>query len=179
MDTSVVSAPARVAETRVDVKDSLRLALRRVASTVFVVAAKQGDGSFFATTATAVTSVCFDPPTVLVCLNRSSAIGAAIEQAPVFSLSVLNAGQAPESHACAGGSSHDERKALFAPYAGEFDAAVLREAQAVLICRRSMALHCGTHTLVFGEVVDALHDAEVDPLIYLNGKYGSFAETKA
>lgn len=179
MELSVVSAPARLEKTRDDVIDSLRLALRRVASTVYVVATKNGDETFFATTATAVTSVCFDPPTVLVCLNRTSAIGAAIEQNEFFSLSVLKAGQESQSQACAGGASHEERKALFTPHEGEVDAAVLRDAQASLICRRSTTLHCGTHTIVFGEVVDAAYDADVNPLIYLNGKYSAFAGVNA
>lgn len=176
MKMSVVPMPERVVESHDKVIDSLRLALRRVASTVYVVAVKS-EGAFFATTATAVTSVSFDPPTVLVCINRSSAIGAAIEKGEVFSLNILKADQANESQACAGGASHDERQALFSPCEGEYGAAVLRDAQASLICRRSTTLHCGTHTIVFGEVVDAIHDADVNPLVYLNGKYGSFAET--
>jgi len=178
MNMAVAPARELIAEIDKNVIDELRLALRRVASTVYVVAVNEGD-DFFATTATAVTSVSFDPPTVLVCLNRSSAIGAAIERSDVFTLSVLKADQAAQSQACAGGSSHDERKEHFSSYEGEYGASVLRNAQASLICRRSSIVHCGTHTIVFGEVVDANHDPDVNPLIYLNGKYGAFASANS
>jgi flavin reductase (DIM6/NTAB) family NADH-FMN oxidoreductase RutF len=174
---TVASAPERVAKTRDNLTDSLRLALRRVASTVYVVAVKSEE-SFFAATATAVTSVSFNPPTVLVCLNRSSAIGAAIEQCDVFSLSVLKADQASQSQACAGGTSHDERKTHFTPYEGEYDALKLRDAQAALICRKTAAVHAGTHVIVLGEIVDALHDEDINPLVYLDGKYGAFSASK-
>lgn len=173
MNMTVAPAPERVAEIRDNVTDSLRLALRRVASTVYVVAVKS-ENAFFAATATAVTSVSFNPPTVLVCLNCSSAIGAATEQSDVFSLSVLKADQASQSQACAGGTSHDERKSHFVPSGGEYDALVLRDAQASLICRKTTAFRCGTHVIVLGEVVDASHDADVNPLVYLDGKYGIF-----
>jgi flavin reductase (DIM6/NTAB) family NADH-FMN oxidoreductase RutF len=177
---NMVAAPARerVAELNHNAIDSLRLALRRVASTVYVVAVNDGD-AFFATTATAVTSVSFDPPTVLVCLNRASTIAAAIERSDVFSLNVLRADQARQSQTCAGGASHEERKELFASSGGDHDAALLRDAQASLICRKSMALQCGTHLIVLGEVVEAFHDADVNPLVYLDGKYGAFAATNA
>jgi flavin reductase (DIM6/NTAB) family NADH-FMN oxidoreductase RutF len=178
VNITVAPATERVAEIRNNVTDSLRLALRRVASTVYVVAVKS-ENAFFAATATAVTSVSFNPPMVLVCLNRSSAIGAAIEQGEIFSLSVLKAGQASQSQACAGGTSHDERKAHFTPCGGEYDALVLRDAQASLICRKTMASNCGTHVIVLGEVVDAMHDAEVNPLVYLDGKYGIVDASKS
>lgn len=178
MNISVASPQQPIAESREDVVKSLRNALRRVASTVFIVATKSGD-DFFATTATAVTSVSFNPPTVLVCLNLSSSIGAAIEKSDAFSLNVLKADQASQSQICAGGASHEERKALFDLHNAAHGAAILRDAQASLICRKTMGLQCGTHLIVLGEVVDVLHDEEVNPLVFLDGKYGGFAASNA
>jgi flavin reductase (DIM6/NTAB) family NADH-FMN oxidoreductase RutF len=36
-------------------------------------------------------------------------------------------------------------------------------------------LHAGTHVIVLGEIVDASHHEDVNPLVYLDGKYGAFS----
>lgn len=152
----------------------LRLSLRRVASTVNVIAVKCADGSFFATTATAVVAVCFTPPTALVCINRSSAIYEAIEREEIFSISVLGAAQEEIAGACAGGVPHHERESRFTQSDRVAGAATLAGTQATLVCRRSEVVVQGTHAVIFGTVIDASHQAAVDPLIYLDGGYGSF-----
>ncbi len=153
---------------------ALRFSLRRVASTVHVIAVKCDDGSFFATTATAVTSVCFEPPTVLVCINKTSAIRAPIEREGTFTINVLGADQADIAGFCAGGAPHHERETLF-DRSGRFgDAAVLRNAQAALICRRASIAHHGTHSVIFGTVIEASYREETRPLLYLDGRYGAF-----
>jgi flavin reductase len=154
--------------------DALRFSLRRVASTVHVIAVKCADGAFFATTATAVTPVCFDPPTVLVCINKSSAIGSAIEFEETFTINVLGAHQADVAGFCAGGAPHHERESLFDPSERFGKAAVLRDAQAALICRRTSIIPHGTHLVVFGEVIEASYRTEIQPLLYLDGRYGGF-----
>jgi len=154
--------------------ERLRHSLRRVASTVHVIAVKCRNGDFFATTATAVVSVSFEPPTILVCLNKSGAIAQAILHEDLFSIAVLTASQQSLARACSGGLSHAEREVLFDPSDDFADAALLRGAAANLICRRIDSPSCGTHLTVFGEVIDASFRTQVDPLLYLDGRYGSF-----
>jgi len=154
--------------------EDLRRCLRRVASTVHVVAVKCGNGAFFATTATAVVSVSFDPPTILVCLNKASALAEAILDEDAFSISVLTASQQSIARACSGALSHAEREVLFDRWDRLPGAAIVRGAQASLICRRIDSPSRGTHLTVFGEVIDASFRTQVDPLLYLDGHYGSF-----
>ena len=152
----------------------LREALRRVASTVHVVALKREDGCFFATTATAVVAVSFDPPTLLVCLNRSSMIAGAILQEDVFTISTLNAGQHDVAKACAGQVEHEKRETFFGRGSKVQNAPVLIGAQAHFVCRRVHAAIHGTHAIVLGETIDVSSRPAIEPLLYLNGTYGGF-----
>ena len=54
-----------------DMQQVFRLAMRRVASTVAIVSA-QHDGEQHGTTATSVTSISMEPPSLLVCFNQAS-----------------------------------------------------------------------------------------------------------
>jgi flavin reductase len=170
--SSVSTAAFPVAGTQLDV-DKHRGGLRRVASTVHIIAVKVEDG-FFATTATAVASVSFDPPTMLVCLNSNSVISRAIERESYFSISVLGAEQQDIAAACAGGIPHAEREKFFEVSSGLFPVPVVRGAEASFVCRRRDISVQGSHFVVFGDVADANFDASVQPLIYLDGAYGSF-----
>ena len=53
-------------------------------------------------------------------------------------------------------------------------AAVLRNAQAALICHRECIIQHGTHSVVFGTVIEASYRPEIQPLLYLDGRYGGF-----
>ena len=152
----------------------LREALRRVASTVHVVAIKRDDGCFFATTATAVASVSFDPPTMLVCLNRSNAITGAILQEDVFTISTMSARQQHVAKACAGQVGHEEREAYFGLSTKVRNAPLLIDAQAHFVCRRAHAAIHGTHAIVWGETIEVSSKPAIEPLLYLNGGYGGF-----
>jgi flavin reductase (DIM6/NTAB) family NADH-FMN oxidoreductase RutF len=153
---------------------ALRAALRRVASTVHVVAVKCDDGRFFATTATAVVSVSFDPPTLLVCLNRSGVIADAILQQGVFTISTLSTRQQHVAAACAGRIEHEKRESYFECSARRRNAPLLIDAQAHFVCRRVHAAIHGTHAIVWGEAIDVTSTSAIEPLLYLNGGYGEF-----
>lgn len=163
----------RVPSTPLDV-GFLREALRRVAATVHVVAIRRADGRFFATTATAVVSVSFDPPTLLVCLNRSSMIADAVLREELFTISTLNAAQQDVAQACAGQVAHEQREAFFGGDPKAEGAPVLIGAQAHFVCRRAHAAIHGTHAVVWGEVIEVASRPSIEPLLYLNGAYGGF-----
>jgi flavin reductase len=53
-----------------DLSSGFRSAMRRLVATVSVVTCADADG-WHGMTATAVTSVCIDPPAILVCVNTA------------------------------------------------------------------------------------------------------------
>lgn len=71
-----------------------KLALRRLASTVSIVTCRH-DGCNHAMTATAVSALSMDPPSMLVCVNRSAGFHNALDQASEFAINILSARTSP------------------------------------------------------------------------------------
>lgn len=168
------SAPSPATGSALDV-NALRMALRRVASTVHVAALRGDDGAFFATTATAVTSVSFEPPTLLVCLSRNGTMAEQVSIGRTMTISVLGAEQREVAQACAGKRPQAERESLFRVHDAAPHAMVVADAQASFVCKVAGVTEWGTHRVVFGEVVSAESRAAVDPLVYLDGNYRTVA----
>ena len=66
--------------------------MRRLTTTVCVISCSLGD-MWYGMTATAVTSVCADPPSLLVCINGSAAIHDPLIQSKRFCVNLLRVGQ--------------------------------------------------------------------------------------
>jgi flavin reductase (DIM6/NTAB) family NADH-FMN oxidoreductase RutF len=48
----------------------------------------------------------------------------------------------------------------------------LADAQASILCRRIQHFPYGTHSIFIGEVEEVAVRGDVDPLVYVDGKYG-------
>jgi flavin reductase len=71
--------------------DAFRTAMRHVAATVYAVTTGHGGGRY-GILATAVSSLSFEPPSLLVCVNRSASLHAPLASAEVFCVNVLGLG---------------------------------------------------------------------------------------
>ena len=74
------------------VKKEFLQAMRGITSTVTVVSAKDGKNKQ-AMTATSVTSLSLDPPTMLVCINHEASIHELINEGLGFCINILSLGQ--------------------------------------------------------------------------------------
>ena len=81
---------------------AFKQAMRSLVSGVTVIATQDRLGACIGLTATAVTSLSVDPPSLLVCVNRSSAMAPALLSDTLFSVNVLAAGQADVAEAFGG-----------------------------------------------------------------------------
>ena len=77
-------------------RDNFRAAMRRFTATVSVISCCL-DGRRHGMTATAVTSVSLDPPSLLVCVNRNGRLFGMLERSPRFCVNVLHAAQSAVS----------------------------------------------------------------------------------
>ena len=159
------------------VADDLRMAMRQLAASVSVVAAKSG-GARGGLTMTAVCSVSLEPPTMLMCINRASSSHDLIADSECFSINILNENQRPIAEAFAGqtGITHwDERFTANDAVWAESDSGVpiLEEARANVICRTRETVVSGSHTVFFGDVLEVrMHDHEDGhALLYSQGDY--------
>ena len=154
-----------------DLTETFRQAMRRVASTVNVITICV-EGRPMGITATAMSSLAMDPPSLLVCIIRAAAVHGSMADVSHFGVNVLHRDQAELAHMFA-----DRTKAELRFTSGwhiECERPPrLTDAQASFLCRRTDHHQFGTHSIFIGVVEDVVVRPEVDPLIYLDGRYGS------
>jgi flavin reductase (DIM6/NTAB) family NADH-FMN oxidoreductase RutF len=152
--------------------DDFRSAMRRFASTVTIVSSAH-DGVRHGMTATAVTSVSMDPPSVLVCVNRSGRLHELMGSCRRFCINVLHADQSGVSRIFAQAPS-GERFSHGDWLENEHGVPYLSGAQVTVFCRRSLVVPYGSHTVFFGDVEQVDVREDISPLIYQNGDYGTY-----
>ncbi|QJP17520.1 flavin reductase family protein [Starkeya sp. ORNL1] len=143
--------------------------MRRLAATVCVVTCADED-SWHGMTATAVTSVCTQPPAVLVCVNTATAFHARLSASGTFCINLLKSSHVQVSQGFAGDLKGIERfergnwrLARRLPY--------LVDAQANLFCKTASVVHFGTHGIFIGCIEHVRLAEDTAPLVYQDGHY--------
>jgi flavin reductase (DIM6/NTAB) family NADH-FMN oxidoreductase RutF len=146
-----------------------KLALRRFASAVAVVTCRDGE-TRHAMTATAVSAMSMQPPSMMVCVNRATAFHAAISRASDFAINILNRSRVEISMGC-GGKVRGEDRFGGGEWSEENGVPVLPDAQARILCAKDARFDYGSHTIFVGRVTAVGIHGAVDPLIYVDGHY--------
>ncbi|GIX22341.1 MAG: flavin oxidoreductase [Gammaproteobacteria bacterium] len=155
-----------------ELADALRLAMRRMAASVCVITTRDEAGRGWAMTATAVTSLSMDPPTMLACINHRSMVLAPIRGGAPFCINVLEAGQRAIAEQCSRAELKTEGFLDRAPWVrGAFELPYLPEAQAAIFCQTERTIAHSTHDIVIGRVAAVQRHGEVAPLVYLDSRY--------
>jgi flavin reductase (DIM6/NTAB) family NADH-FMN oxidoreductase RutF len=118
-------------------------------------------------TATAVSSLCADPPRLLACVNRNGASHAMIAAAGRFCINVLAEEQDHIARVFAGMAGRDVDRFS----AGEWHtlstgAPALAGATAVFDCELAMAVEQFSHSIFIGHVLAVRTSQNRDPLLY-------------
>lgn len=151
---------------------SFREAMSRLGAAVHVITTSGPSGEC-GLTASAVCSVTDNPPTVLVCLNRSSETNLAFKNNGVFCVNTLNANQELLSNSFAGFTE----ETMIERFANaEWDrlltgSPVLRTALVSLDCEITSVTEVGTHSVIFGEVRAVRFTEARTALMYFNRSY--------
>ena len=143
-------------------------AMRRVAATVSIITTATAEDRWLGMTATSVTSVSMDPPSLLVCLNRKGGTHDVVAETGRFCVNVLSEDQADH---CATFATPGLKSDGFLAEAWDLRDGLpcLAGSQATIICRVAQRMQHGTHGIFIGDV-EAVHIGreENNPLIYLN-----------
>lgn len=145
-------------------------AMRRLASTVTIITASDREGRH-GMAATAVCSVTTEPPTLLVCINKSASIHAPIAASERFCVNLLGCEHqhlVPTFSGGAKGESRFEEGGWGAGFAG---LPCLDGALASVLCGVRQAVAYGSHTIFIGEVTSVLLPSATTPLIYRDGGF--------
>lgn len=148
----------------------LRAALRILARPVAVVTANQ-DGARFAMAATAFCEVSMDPPTMLLCINRSNATRGAVAQGADICLNLLAEDQGEISRRCGGGVPADQRFLLGDWQHEEGRPPRLADACAAIFMTPVRIVDHATHSIVIGEVSSTHVRRDLLPLAFHDGSY--------
>lgn len=156
--------------------DTFRTGMRRLAGHVCIISTVKADGDRAGLTATAVSSVSAEPPTLLVCVNRQNSSHPVIREAGIFAVNVLALEDQELANRFASGILGEARfqEGLWTTL--KTGAPVLESALVSFDCRIAQAVEVGTHGVIFG-AIDAIRvrPTETKPLLYVHGSYGGFA----
>jgi flavin reductase (DIM6/NTAB) family NADH-FMN oxidoreductase RutF len=147
-----------------------RKAVGHFASGVTVVTAER-EGQQFGATISAVSSLCAEPPMVLVCLNRRLGTHAAIQASGHFTINILGEGHSDLALGFATAGADKFRDVDWVPtrYGAHLTGAI-----AHLFCRVVDGVDGGTHRIFVAEVVEAVTGSTHGPLSYFRGRFGRF-----
>ncbi len=156
--------------------NTLRMTMRQWATGVTVVTSALGEARG-GMTVSSFTSVALEPPTVLVCLNKSTYTHDLVSKSGVYAVSMLASEQEALSNRFAGMEQDvtDRFTGLKLAYA-ETGSPLLPDALAWLDCRVHSTMDTPTHTIYVAEVVYAHVNPDAAPLIYHNRGYRLLTE---
>jgi flavin reductase (DIM6/NTAB) family NADH-FMN oxidoreductase RutF len=151
---------------------AFRQAMRALASGVAIVACGEGEARR-GCTVVSVASLSLAPPTLIVCLARSSSTLAGLREAGAFSINLIAARHEALAHRFSGhGGAHGARRFDGAHWVTlSTGAPVLADAIAAFDCLLEEAIERHSHAIVLGAVVGVREGADEPALTRRRGGY--------
>jgi flavin reductase (DIM6/NTAB) family NADH-FMN oxidoreductase RutF len=135
---------------------------------VTVLTTKGADGSDQGMTVSAFCSVSLEPPLILVCIEKSASVYAALTSAPGFTINILSARQEQVARRFSIVDIDRFEGVGFTRSSNGY--AILDDVLGLIECRRFTLYDGGDHTIILGEV-EATRVESGAPLLYYRGGY--------
>ena len=152
--------------------DDFRGAMRRLGSGVAIVTTAQ-DGKDYGIVMTSVTSLSFEPPSLLIAVNQTASACGPILESGHFRVNLLTSSQCDFCKTFAALPSN-ERFQQGNWKRSDDGLLYLEGAQSVLTCKVGTSHLSGTHQIITGLITGIVNAAEVDALLFINRQYGRF-----
>ena len=162
--------------TEADLAQQFRSAMRKLAATVNIVTTHHGD-EHHGMAATAVTSLSFEPPSLLVCVNQTASMHDVVHRRQAFCINILGQQHGPLCEAFGGKLSGAERFRVGDWAADDGGLRYLTDAPANIFCRLDQHHRYATHTIFIGRVERVRLADSSAPLLYQAGGIGRFTAT--
>ena len=158
---------------------AFREAMQQLPSGVCVISVGRG-AERSGLTATSVSSLSMEPPTLLVSVNRASSSYQALTRHPAFSVSVLAAGHHAVANAFAGrdGAQGVDRYAAGRWITLNSGVSVLSDAIAAFDCEVEERIERHTHAIIIGRVRDLITPGGPSALLYWRGQFDQLGWTE-
>ncbi len=154
-----------------------REAMSRIVAAVHIVTT-DGPAGRLGATMSSMCSVSDDPPSILVCVNRSTRIHDAILENNVFCVNTLQPGHQELSDAFAGRGNleDDARFALGSWRKLATGCPGMEDARLSIDCEVLKATEIGTHSVIIGSVIDIRMSEPDHSLVYIRRGYHSVSK---
>lgn len=150
-------------------KEQFLIAMRFLASSVSVISAKDSSGNLFAMTASSVTSLTMDPPSILVCVNNGATIHDVLMKGENLCINILQKTQQEISNIC---SSRELESIRFQNnFWDTSDIPFIKDSQANIFCKVDETVSYHTHKIVIGSVIHSQSAETFNTLMYADGGY--------
>jgi flavin reductase len=123
-------------------------------------------------TATAVSSLAMEPPSLLACINRGAAVHASMADMRNFRVNILHRDQEDIARMFADRSQEEQRFAAGWELSPDLPPRLIG-AQASILCQRIDHHPFGTHSIFIGVIEQVCVRDDVSPLLYWDGRYGA------
>lgn len=151
-----------------------RIAMRGVPSPVVIVTA-QDAGDQYAVTLSSMISLSLEPASLLISVNRSSSLYGALERGAGFCVNVLRKEHQRLAEICSNPRLREERYRC-AEFGTHDAIPYFRAAQANIFCVQNGRYLYATHAIIIGKATSVQLNGPLDPLVYLDGRFGEFAD---
>ncbi|MCU1765978.1 flavin reductase (DIM6/NTAB) family NADH-FMN oxidoreductase RutF [Pseudomonas protegens] len=159
----------------VNLQADMLQAMRRLAKSVTIISTSNG-AERFAMAATAVDSLSTEPPSLLICINKSASSHAALATGAGFCVNILGLEQQALAHLCSGAIKGEARFSSGNWLTSDEGIPYLGDAQSAILCRQDGHFSYGTHTVFIGRIVRIHTSPSITPLVYLDGRYTTTAQ---
>lgn len=157
--------------------EPFRAAMRRLAAGTCAVTVRQGD-EILGLTATSVTSLSLEPPSILVSIRAQSLVLKALRREQAFSVHILGEGQAHEANAFAGRLGSEPRASLVTWRHSGAAPPRLAGATCHIDCTVAKFMPVFSHIVVVGVVATIELSANDRPLVYFDGAFHALDQAK-
>jgi|SRR5210317_217883 flavin reductase (DIM6/NTAB) family NADH-FMN oxidoreductase RutF len=150
-------------------KEQFLIAMRFLASSVSVISAKDSSGNLFAMTASSVTSLTMDPPSILVCVNNGATIHDVLMKGENLCINILQKTQQEISNICS--TKELESTRFQNDFWDTSDIPFIKDSQANIFCKVDETVSYHTHKIVIGSVIHSQSAETFNTLMYADGGY--------
>jgi flavin reductase (DIM6/NTAB) family NADH-FMN oxidoreductase RutF len=156
--------------------DAFRAAMRQLGRGVSVITVGVGRERS-GMTATSVSALALDPPTLIVCLNKQCSTWPLLHRHRALGVNILHAGQPAIAERFAGrhGETGEQRYAEVTWITLATGTSLLADALATLDCELDETIDRHSHAVVIGRIKAIRTEAADGALVYWRGRYGAFA----
>ena len=142
-------------------------AFKQMAKSVYILSCVK-QGVRYASVATAVSNLSNDPPSLLICMEKTASFSGLLTQGTLFAVNIPGAAQQNMVEHCMGAKG--EARFDVGVWTAISEQPLLSGAQASFVCRVNTINTHATHNIVIADIEESVCNEERSALVYVHGE---------